>query len=118
MTSFIKRLNHKFLVLFYMLFSPVFVLTAQEGGGSTPAVLQPIEKRLKDILNLLSSPIVRIPLILALAGLVIGLIINKDSETAKKKFLIWLIAVLVLMSIGPIANFFIGTANVNVGAGS
>jgi hypothetical protein len=59
-----------------------------------------------NIYSIFNSSIMKTILMIAFCGLIIGMVFNWDSQGAKKKFIIWIIAVVALMNVSAILEFF------------
>jgi hypothetical protein len=85
--------------LFYSLAAAVTVqaadITDSLGLGS----------KLDDIVNIFKSKLIRVILIVAVGGCAIGLIVNKDNETMKKRFLIIAVAAIILLGVQGLVDF-------------
>jgi hypothetical protein len=61
--------------------------------------------KLDDIVNIFKSKLIRVILIVAVGGCAIGLIVNKDNETMKKRFLIIGVAAIILLGVQGLVDF-------------
>ncbi len=61
--------------------------------------------KLDDIVNIFKSKLIRVILIVAVGGCAIGLIVNKDNETMKKRFLIIAVAAIILLGVQGLVDF-------------
>lgn len=76
-----------------------------QAGGAAPADLQNIADK---ILGVLQGQIVSTVLTIALIGLGIGLVMNKDNDQMKKRFIVWIIAVAVIKGATSILSWVWG----------
>lgn len=90
----------RFLLFIALCFLAVSSSFAQDLGD--------MEDVAEKVLNLFESPLVKTVLSIALGGLAIGLIMNKDNESMKKRFVIWLIAVGLLRGMTEVVGLFFG----------
>jgi hypothetical protein len=61
--------------------------------------------KLDDIVNIFKSKLIRVILIVAVGGCAIGLIVNKDNEAMKKRFLIIAVAAIILLGVQGLVDF-------------
>jgi hypothetical protein len=61
--------------------------------------------KLDDIVNIFKSKLIRVILIVAVGGCAIGLIVNKDNESMKKRFLIIAVAAIILLGVQGLVDF-------------
>ena len=61
--------------------------------------------KLDDIVNIFKSKLIRVILIVAVGGCAIGLIVNKDNEAMKKRFMIIGVAAIILLGVQGLVDF-------------
>jgi len=61
--------------------------------------------KLDDIVNVFKSKLIRVILIVAVGGCAIGLIVNKDNEAMKKRFMIIGVAAIILLGVQGLVDF-------------
>ena len=61
--------------------------------------------KLDDIVNIFKSKLIRVILIVAVGGCAIGLIVNKDNEAIKKRFMIIGVAAIILLGVQGLVDF-------------
>lgn len=61
------------------------------------------------VLDVMSGSLVKLILTIALVGLGIGLIVSRDNDAMKKRFIVWLVAVAVLRGASEIVGLFYGS---------
>jgi hypothetical protein len=61
--------------------------------------------KLDDIVNIFKSKLIRVILIVAVGGCAIGLIVNKDNEAMKKRFMIIGVAAIIILGVQGLVDF-------------
>jgi uncharacterized membrane protein len=97
------KANRAVFFIFFLLVIPTLVVYAQNSSSSVQG-LESLGTVLKIIVGFFTSMYMKAILTIALGGLALGLIVNRGEPGVVKKFIPWVIACVLLLSLSGVTG--------------